>query len=506
MTLSGCGTTRYDRASTVPLASVTQAVTVTVAVSVCMTQGSTHTLLYCCCDWSYMAMKAGLLLTVTFPFVIALSACAFQTRTTSRTTRERQLLTKIFSAVSIERTAIREIGEFQNWAVLCGVQPENGFCLVESDVNDGDWRSVSSSGTIKDSRVLFVPSEMIFSASITAQEFDGYVNGCLQTLQKKGFAHLIPEFLLFLKVIIEYERGEQSPYYPWFSSLPRKWNTGSAMDDFCLSCLPPYLKKLCLEERSHLSAFRDALKEFNYLGDWAKANEELSRFIYNVVLTRSFKSQDGDRKLVPGADMLNHGYPSNVALNYDSDGNCHVICTRDIRPGEDLVLDYGHTTNPSKLFATYGFLFQSPATYCKILHPSPSKELVAVGYSPEKLVFGTQNGEIAPSVWDVLLYSRLETRSASAKDRNAFFQAHINGDQTAKALMHQKYFKETCSALLLHVDNILAEVDELTLRTNSFDSIKHPRLPLIRRHNQMVIDTFQKVKANINENFMPMSG
>ena len=433
----------------------------------------------------------------TFLLAMVSSVCALQARTRPATARAP---TELHSAVSIERTATREIGQFQDWAVQCGVQPENGFCLAESEVHEGDWRAATSSGTAAGSRVLFVPAEMIISASITAQEFDGYTDRSLRILQDKGFANLIPEFFLFLKVLMEYERGDQSPYYPWISSLPRKWNTAAAMDDFCLSCLPPYIRKLCVEEQRQLSAFRDAVKGFEYLSDWAKANQELATFVYNVVFTRSFKSPDGDRKLAPCADMLNHGYPTNAELTYDGEGNCHVVCTTDIEPGGDILLNYGHTTNPAQLFATFGFLFQSPATYCKIIYSNPSSELVAVGYDPEKLLFGTINGEISPSIWDVLLYARLERKSAYANDRQAFFQAHMNGDESTKARIHQKYFKETCSALRLHVDNILAEVAELTVRTNSFDSSKHPRLPMIRRHNQLVTDTFQKVKANIAAN------
>lgn len=431
------------------------------------------------------------------------SASAFQATNNniqSRSAVRSGQSTNLYSTVPIERTATREIGQFQDWAVQCGVSPENGFCLVESDIHEDDWRAATSSGAPEGSRVLFVPGEMIISASVTAEEFSGYADQSLERLQNKGFGELIPEFLLFLKVMMEYERGDQSPYYPWLSSLPRKWNTAASMDDFCLSCLPPYLKKLCKVEQEHLAAFRDALKGFDYLSDWAKANADLAKFIYNVVFTRSFRSADGDRKLAPCADMLNHGYPSNVELTYDEEGNCNVITTKDIQPGEDLLLDYGFSTNPAQLFATYGFLFRSPATYCKILHTNPSDELVAIGYDPKKLLFGTVSGEISPTVWDVLLYSRLERKPAYASDKQAFFEAHMNGDEDTKAAIHQKYYTETCSALRLHVDNILAEVAQLTVRTNAFDSSKHPRLPMIRRHNQMVTETFQLVKNSIDAN------
>lgn len=406
--------------------------------------------------------------------------------------------TNLFSTISIERTAAREIGQFQNWAVQCGVQVDNGFCLLQASIDgNDDWRAATSTGAAQGARVLSVPNEMILSSTRIAQEFQGFADPSLQILAQKNLQMIYPQFYLFLKLLIEFERGAESPYYPWMAALPRKWNTAVSMDDFCLSCLPPFIRSLCQVEKDQLTAFREALKAFEYLSPWAKANEELAKFVYNIVFTRAWEAPDGDYKIVPVADFLNHGYPPNVALSYDTLGNCDVIVTQNVVPGGDLLVSYGQPTNPSRFFATFGFLNQAPAVYCKLLFSNPSQELKEVGYDPAKLLFSTTDGAIAPAVWDVVLYSRLERKKQLENDRRSFYEAHMRGDEQTKAAIHGKYFKETCSALRLHVDNILAEVADLSVRTNAFDASKHPRLPLIRKHNDMVDSTFQKVRYTL---------
>jgi hypothetical protein len=408
--------------------------------------------------------------------------------------------TKVFATVSLERTAQREVGQFQEWAGQCGVQPENGFCLVEDLVEGNEeWYAATATGGAQGSRVLYVPNEMILSSARIAQEYQGYVEPSFQVLESMGVYHLNQQFYLFLKILIEYESGAESPYYPWMAALPRKWDTAASMDDFCLSCLPPFIKSLCQVERNQLAAFREALQAFEYLSPESKADEELAKFAYNVVFTRSWPAGDAEHQIIPVADMLNHGYPANVALSYDQNGGCEVILTENVAPGEALHLSYGQPTNPSRFLATFGFLNEAPATYCKILVSNPSQELKDVGYDPCRMLFDTSNGAISQEVWDVMLYSRLELRPEMEEYTRAFHQAHMMGDEDTKAAIHGKFFSGTRGALQRHVLNILAEIADLAVKMNSYDSSKHPRLPLLKKHNDMVTSTFMKVSANLDQ-------
>ena len=415
------------------------------------------------------------------------------------------------TVASIDRDTYRDIGTMQNWAVQCGVQADEGFCMLEQTV-DGheDWYAATSTGGMQGQSVLYVPNEMIFSANQIIQEYETYAQPSLDILAGKGLIRFDQQFYLFLRILVEYEAGDQSPWYPWINSLPRKWNTAASMDDFCLSCLPPFIKSLCSFEQSRLRGFRDALQAFEYISPETKANAELAKFAYNVVFTRAFPSgstgtacdgSDEDLKITPVADMFNHGYPENCQLYYDDNGGCSVILTQNVEPGTPLTISYGQPTNPSRFLATFGFLNEAPATYCKLLVPNPSKQLEDIGYEPSRMLFGTQNGDIAPEVWDVMLYSRLERKAALEGDKNAFYQAVISGNEQTKQAIHAKYLRDTTRAMQRHVNFILSELAELQVKTNAYDSSKHPRLPVIRRHNEMVVSTFQKVKATLDQMF-----
>lgn len=445
-----------------------------------------------------------------FSFLVAATVL-----TSSRTTT-----TNAFQ-ISLDRSAPRQVGTFQEWAAQCGVQAENGFCLEGSLVEDGgnnneDWYATTSTGAAAGSRVLCVPTEMILSSRRIAQEFDGYIDPlCFPVLEQviRGGVHhdrqkIYQQFYLFLKVLVEYEQGEDSPYFPWLDAMPRKWSNAVSMDEFCLSCLPPYLLSLCQEERTQYAAFCDALQTFEYVSPETKENDQLLKFAYNVVVTRSFpssssSSDDGDDEydlqIIPMADMLNHGYPGNVELSNDPNSDvCEVYLTQDVAPGTPLTLTYDQPNNLSRLLAKYGFLSNdAPATFCKIMFPNPSPELKDIGYDPERMLYYTADGGISQEVWDVLLYSRLERKPDLKEAREAFYQAHMSGDEETKSAIHQHFFRETSSALLRNVDHVLAEVAELTYKMNAYDSSQHPRLPLLRKHHDMVTATFQKVRANL---------
>mmetsp|Transcript_23437 Transcript_23437/g.31085 ORF Transcript_23437/g.31085 Transcript_23437/m.31085 type:complete len:464 (-) Transcript_23437:276-1667(-) len=406
------------------------------------------------------------------------------------------------SFVQLEQSAERDVGAFQEWAFSCGVEMGNGFYLAQTEI-DGkeDWYSATSEGGAEGEQVLYIPGGMILSAANIAAEFDGYADAAVGIVEyEEGMQHLIPQFYLFLKVLMEYEQGVDSPYFAWLNSLPRQWNTAVSMDTFCMSCLPPYIRGLCQTERDQCATFKEALQPFEYLSPDTKANDSLLAFAYNVVFTRSFPTDDGsgDTRIAPMADMLNHGYPDNASLMYDPQSmDAYVILKDNVEPGEPLTISYGQPTNPSRFLATYGFLNEAPATYCKILFTNPSQELIDVGYSPELMLFYT-DGTVAQPVWDVLLYSRLEKRAELSHVAQAFYQAHMTGDEDTKNAIHAQYQRDTCNALLRHLNHIIIEIEDLKVKMYSIkDASNHPRLPLLTRHHDMVIETFKNVREYV---------
>uniref|UniRef100_A0A7S2YLY0 SET domain-containing protein n=1 Tax=Entomoneis paludosa TaxID=265537 RepID=A0A7S2YLY0_9STRA len=418
-------------------------------------------------------------------------------------------------AISLDRGAPRQVLPFQEWAANCGVQvnPETGFCLQESIVHrHHDVYAATSTGAAAGSVALYVPGhEIQLSSQRLALELASpEMDACSKVLDNNDLGHLYPHFLVWIKVLQELQQGADSPYFQWWDAMPRTWNTAASMDEFCLTCLPPYLKQLCQTERDHLQVWRQALELWPHFVQ--SDNEELLKFAYNVVMTRSVTTPNGDVRLVPVVDCFNHAWPEpNAELQWDEgSGDCQIVLTQDVGPGEALSLDYGQitgqdwslSTNPAKFLATYGFLdANAPATFCKLLLTNPSSELIDMGYEASQMLFYTADGGIAPAVWDVLLYSRLERKrdDESVQTRQAFYQAHLEGNEDLKQEIHQQYAAQTTAALLRHVQHILIEIHDLTVQMNVYDSSAHPRLPLLLQHHAMVTETFEKVRDNLLE-------
>ncbi len=156
----------------------------------------------------------------------------------------------------------------------------------------------------------------------------------------------------------------------------------------------------------------------------------------------------------------------------------------------------GDSSNPSFLFARYGFLDESsPATFCKILIEPVTQELVDMGYSNERMLFYKESGDASEEVWDVLLYQILG--EINPEHQQTFYTAHMNGDYDTKQTLHSQYYSVTLSALKSHVDGFLSELEDLSNRTVGRDLSVHPRLPVILRHNEFVKQVFLKVQENL---------
>jgi len=193
--------------------------------------------------------------------------------------------------------------------------------------------------------------------------------------------------------------------------------------------------------------------------------------------------------------MFNHGTNPNVVITYDNDGNCNVNAIDNIPAGSPLTVSLGDPTNPSPMFATYGFLDDDcPAIFCKAMEHIEQMEDLKFGF--KDLLIGTENGDIAPQVWDLFLYKLLNDN----QDPNTpnFFDACTSGNEQAKQEYHSQYFQYTLQALQEHVNFILGTIDELTYKAQSYDLRTHPRVPVIVAHNNLVRSTFEKVQNQLN--------
>ena len=262
----------------------------------------------------------------------------------------------------------------------------------------------------------------------------------------------------------------------------------------CFDCLPPYAAYLALSERQNFVNFQKAIKNSPVHSEDVLKNVTVLKWAYNVALTRSIEMY-GERCIAPLVDMFNHGTETEVEISYDGNGDCYAIATVDIPAGSPLRVSYGDPTDPTPLFAKYGFLDESsPGTFCKLMKMRP--EMEELGYTYADMLFYRDTGEISPGAFDVVLYYVLSRTDQGAA--NGFYQAVMSGDENTKQQYHNQYWPQTKEEMQRHVDGTLGDLDRWSAKANSYDINTHPRVPLILQHNAFVKETLQRVKQNLD--------
>ena len=328
---------------------------------------------------------------------------------------------------------------------------------VEIVTEDGVDYSLQATQPISTGQsVVYVPSDIVLNSASIQQEFGGSLAQAEAAVVQidQGTEYRLPLFRLMAKILVEYEKGQESAYYPWLNSLPRQFFNGVSMTKACTSCLPPYAGWLTSTERINHAHFTKALRQgWVLLSQETISNKEVVKWAYNVVLTRFHEVWQPERaKLIgPMADLLNHAADPNCAIEVDYSGNFNVVALREIPAGSALTISYGDPTNPTPLFAQYGFLPQDCATlFCKAMHLEP--QIRGLGYDFAELLFQTETGEIAPKVWDVFLYSILQQNDLGAAQE--FYTACQSGDEGTKEQYNgqvgscRRTFSRICFALM----------------------------------------------------------
>ena len=79
----------------------------------------------------------------------------------------------------------------------------------------------------------------------------------------------------------------------------------------------------------------------------------------------------------------------------------------------------------------------------------------------------------------------------------------MSGDEVTKQRLHEECFFLTAQALESHVDYLVNELDELEIGIETQSKFgshahRHPRLPLLRRHNMYVKTILERVQENLS--------
>mmetsp|Transcript_8549 Transcript_8549/g.11784 ORF Transcript_8549/g.11784 Transcript_8549/m.11784 type:complete len:449 (-) Transcript_8549:271-1617(-) len=422
--------------------------------------------------------------------------CAFQLqpRRTFPTSLHSAYYSVAETAVNIDESTPREIQAMEEWAESCGVQKAEGFQLTCDDEYGLDVYAMTTENLPANSNVLFVPEQMILSSNKAIEE--------LRTEEMEKIEEFIFDFeaeselrhyYLTLKILVEYEKGEDSPWFPWLNSMPRYYSNAASMTPFCYQCLPSLMRKLAMEERANLNHL--SVKKVPFLSIETRGNADLWTFAHQIVYTRAFEADDGsgDLRIVPMGDYLNHGTKTEVEFAYDDEGNYWARSVCDVPAGSPLRVSYADPTNPSFLFARYGFIDESsPSTFCKIFPPQVNRDMLDLGYAQNRMLFFKESGDASQEVWDILLYQLLSSKNMN--DRRILLKAHQMRDVQTKLNLHEKYYSDTSAMLKEHIDTFLGRLERLTQKAEGMDPSEHPRLPLILSHNEFVKQTFLSVR------------
>lgn len=416
--------------------------------------------------------------------------------------------TALLGYIPISEDSPRSVPAMEEWCTQYGVQKIEG---IELYTEDGlDYQMITTVDIPAGTTVLYVPGEMVLSSDRVEQELnsisDGGVANAIQQLGRIGGSSSIPKFYLFLKVLMEYEMQENSSFLPYLNAMPRLYYCAVSMTDFCYECLPPLVFNLSRTEKVKLDNFVQVIKKVDIISDSIKNNQELLKWAFNCVYTRTYCHKEGqnedDVALVPFADMFNHAAETEIEVYFDGDGNCMAYTLMDVPANSPLRISYGDPTNPSFLFARYGFLDNtSPAGYCKMMDIPKTPENINLGNEPSKMLFYHDTGDISQEVLDVVLYAKVLTKMGYTDNlgelKKQFYEACMIGDEATKAQFHEQYRYEVMKEILDHCNTFLQSLEALEKKSEGKSFDQHPRLPVILQHNEWVKETFLKVKANV---------
>merc|ERR1719310_41365 len=105
-------------------------------------------------------------------------------------------------------------------------------------------------------------------------------------LAAAGAESQLRHYYLMLKILLEYQKGSDSEWHKWLDALPRYYSNAVAMTEFCLTCLPPLMKKLAMEERDAQKLLSyDSIQSVPFLSDDIKEGfpRDMVTWAYQVV-------------------------------------------------------------------------------------------------------------------------------------------------------------------------------------------------------------------------------
>ena len=120
-------------------------------------------------------------------------------------------------AIDIEETAYRDIPSFEIWAYNYGIQRAEGFALADDGY--GDIYATTTVDMPAGTPVLCVPESLILSSGKAMAELRTRdMDQAEKILYSVNAESELRQYYLMIQLLVEYEKGEQSPWFPWLNS------------------------------------------------------------------------------------------------------------------------------------------------------------------------------------------------------------------------------------------------------------------------------------------------
>ena len=134
----------------------------------------------------------------------------------------------------------------EEWAAQYGNQKADDVEIFPNDHEGKVYQLVARSPIPGGSAVLYVPAILIISLVGAEMDFGDSLQQAEQALvrMERGLAERLPLFRLTIKILSEFDRGQDSPYFTWLNSLPSTFYNGVAMTGeswHSNSCICPHL-------------------------------------------------------------------------------------------------------------------------------------------------------------------------------------------------------------------------------------------------------------------------
>lgn len=151
-------------------------------------------------------------------------------QSSSSSTQLHQYAAATSGAINLaDEYAQRDVYSMEEFATNYGTQKAPGVELYSDD--GSDYQLITQQPIGAGQTVLYVPSDIILSSERAYNEFGNEIQQAERVLVQidQGTQARLPLFRLMVKILAEYDQGENSAWFPWLNSLPRVYYNGVSM-------------------------------------------------------------------------------------------------------------------------------------------------------------------------------------------------------------------------------------------------------------------------------------